>query len=97
MLLWMPLSMMTILTARGILRLWVTMSTKGQITSCMSILTHDYAWIPEGEWINHGYIWSFNTQHYEDFRLPRSCHADHQWQDQYVGCRSMPWSSMRMT
>jgi hypothetical protein len=30
--------------------------------------THaDYSWIPSGEWIAHGYIWRFQTQHYDDF------------------------------
>jgi len=24
-----------------------------------------YAWIPQGEWVNHGYVWGFNNQHYE--------------------------------
>jgi len=31
----------------------------------LSEYTHsDFSWIPEGEWVNHGYIWRFNTQHY---------------------------------
>ncbi|NBD34496.1 MAG: PKD domain-containing protein [Chloroflexi bacterium] len=24
----------------------------------------DYDWIPEGEWINRGYVWRYDTQHY---------------------------------
>jgi PKD repeat protein len=27
----------------------------------------DYGWIPEGEWVNHGYGWDFDNQQYEDW------------------------------
>ena len=27
----------------------------------------DFPWIPEGEWITHGYAWSFDTEQYDDF------------------------------
>jgi PKD repeat protein len=27
----------------------------------------DYSWIPDGEWVNHGYVWNFQTQHHSDF------------------------------
>ncbi|MCP4525473.1 MAG: hypothetical protein GY833_06145, partial [Aestuariibacter sp.] len=29
--------------------------------------TDDYAWIPEDEWIYHGYAWQFDTSQYKDF------------------------------
>jgi hypothetical protein len=34
--------------------------------------THDdpgFDWIPPGEWITHGWLWRFRTQHYDDFVL----------------------------
>jgi len=27
----------------------------------------EYAWIPVGEWVNHGYGWKFTTKHYLDY------------------------------
>ena len=27
----------------------------------------DYAWIPRGSWVTHGYAWRYDTQHYKNF------------------------------
>ncbi len=29
--------------------------------------TDDYAWIPEDEWVNHGYGWKFENRQYKDY------------------------------
>jgi len=44
----------------------------------------DYSWIPEGEWIYHGYAWAFKTQHYkafilEDHVMPAINGTDNTW------------------